>query len=261
MKKYFIISDVHSYYSYMIEALNKNNFDINNPEHIIISCGDNFDRGNESKEMLNFLYNLYIQNRLILIKGNHEDLFKEMIIRGEALHHDFSNGTVKTLGQLQIPNSFNEYDVFYNFDELTMNYDKRFDEIIQNSLDYYETQKYIFVHGWIPVNEKMSGYTFNSNWRNANKKEWNKARWYCGIEMAENGIIEPNKTIICGHWHAAYGNIKKEHPECLTRHDTDKFLYDPKFHIPYYSNGIIAIDACTALTHFCNCLVFNEDEL
>lgn len=40
MKKYFITSDPHSYYSILMESLNKERFDINNQEHIIVVCGD-----------------------------------------------------------------------------------------------------------------------------------------------------------------------------------------------------------------------------
>lgn len=40
MKKYFITSDPHSYYSILIESLKKEGFDINNQEHIIVICGD-----------------------------------------------------------------------------------------------------------------------------------------------------------------------------------------------------------------------------
>ena len=39
-KKYFVTSDLHSYYTEFIEALNKHQFDINNHNHILIVCGD-----------------------------------------------------------------------------------------------------------------------------------------------------------------------------------------------------------------------------
>ncbi len=30
------------------------------------------------------------------------------------------------------------------------------------------------------------------------------------MEAARQGIIEPNKTIVCGHWHSSYGDAKIE---------------------------------------------------
>jgi len=101
MKKYFVVADVHSFYDEMIDALMHAGFEMNNPEHIVICCGDMMDRGDKSREMLDFFYDLYKSNRTILIRGNHEDLFEEMIERGFPLRHDGSNGTVKTLANLQ----------------------------------------------------------------------------------------------------------------------------------------------------------------
>lgn len=58
-KKYFVVTDVHGFYDEMTSALNEKGFDINNPEHIIISCGDLLDRGPKPKECIDFMMNLY----------------------------------------------------------------------------------------------------------------------------------------------------------------------------------------------------------
>ena len=78
MKRYFVCADVHSYFDELIIALNKAGFDINNKEHIFVSCGDLLDRGNNSIECLDFVNNLP-QDRKILIRGNHEDLLEDII--------------------------------------------------------------------------------------------------------------------------------------------------------------------------------------
>lgn len=44
MKKYFVASDIHSFYTPFIKELNKTGFDLNNEEHILIICGDLFDK-------------------------------------------------------------------------------------------------------------------------------------------------------------------------------------------------------------------------
>ena len=44
--KYFITSDIHGYYSVLIEELNKQGFDKN--KDTLITLGDNFDRGPEN---------------------------------------------------------------------------------------------------------------------------------------------------------------------------------------------------------------------
>lgn len=86
-------------------------------------------------------------------------------------------------------------------------------------VNYYETENYIFVHGWIPCVSipfaRQKGrfiykYMYNENWPKANELEWNKARWINGMEAAHSGVIEPNKTIVCGHWHCSFGHSNYE---------------------------------------------------
>ena len=43
--KYFVISDIHSYYDEMIDSLKNYSFDVSNKEHHLLVLGDLFDRG------------------------------------------------------------------------------------------------------------------------------------------------------------------------------------------------------------------------
>ena len=67
------------------------------------------------------------------------------------------------------------------------------------------------------------------------------------MEAAHNGIIEPDKSIVCGHWHCSFGHARYEH-------DGSEFESNANF-TPYRANGIIALDACTALSGKVNCIV------
>lgn len=96
MKKYFVVSDVHSFYDKLMPALIEAGFDINNSEHIIISCGDCCDRGGSPRECLEFMLNLYDNGRAILVRGNHEDLMEQAIARHYFQSHDYRNGTAST---------------------------------------------------------------------------------------------------------------------------------------------------------------------
>ena len=49
--KYFVFTDIHGFYSILKKELIKQGFDENNENHMLISLGDNFDRGNENYEM------------------------------------------------------------------------------------------------------------------------------------------------------------------------------------------------------------------
>lgn len=261
MKEYFILADTHSFYTEMKSALDKNGFSIDNNNHIVILCGDMMDRGDESKEILDFFYNLYLNDRCILIRGNHEDLFDQMIKRKTFERNDIINGTLKTIKDLADEDETNIAYLSCNFREILSNYDKRWDELRKSMVDYFEIGNYIFVHGWIPFeNDEITGRRiYDPNWRLSVNFE--EARWSNGMRLADEGIIEPGKTIVCGHWHSSYGHVRREFPDAPNAvYNALEFSNIDNFE-PFYSDGIIALDACTAFTKRCNCLHFTEEEL
>lgn len=255
MPKFFVVSDIHSYYTPLKKALDEKGFDPNDNNHWLIVCGDAFDRGHESTKVLNFLMNL---ERKVLIRGNHEDLLEECCKRGFPYSNDKSNGTTRTIQD--ISNILSAYD-FSNACDSTYNKTSRYRELLVN---YFETKNFIFVHGWIPC-EKFTdepsqpwwqiGKTFeyNPDWRNCNEAEWESARWINGIQRGYiDKIIEPSKTIVCGHWHCSHGHR-------LAGHCGDEFK--EAMWEPFWAEGIIAIDRCTAFTCEVNVLVLEDEFL
>ena len=99
MNKYFFCSDIHSFYTPLMKELHRKGFDIENPEHVLVILGDVFDRGTETMEVYNFLRSLS-DDRLILIRGNHESLYKSLLDKPFPDSYDFSNGTVRTFCQI-----------------------------------------------------------------------------------------------------------------------------------------------------------------
>lgn len=265
MKTYFVMSDIHSFYDEMMEALNRENFDISNKNHIIIVCGDLLDRGSKSNDVVEFFYKLYQEERCILIRGNHEDLFDEMIRTHSFNVNDIYNGTIKSLGGLLTP-ELSEIATQYFFDEAISKYNKKWDELRYNMVNYYELGDYIFVHGWIPLKidedgdgVNNTGLLYDPDWRNADHERWYDARWKNGMKLAFYGLTVPDKIIVCGHWHTSYG-----HTYLKNKNSSDKryreFDADANFSIFKYP-GIIAIDGCTAYTHNVNCFKLREDEI
>ena len=270
MLKYFITSDVHSFYNEMMEALNKQQFDINNNDHILCIAGDAFDRGSQSKEMLQFMK--FLGDRLIYVRGNHEDLLFDCvrdIVSGKTIgSHHFSNGTVKTIEQL-CGLKENELRFPRRSDSLNHTIYEKMKPIIEwineKSVNYAEMGDNIFVHGWIPV--IGDGVDFMGNWRNprpaprewwdsGSEELWNEARWVNGMDMWKQGVKIPGKTIYCGHWHCSWGHShihqdRKEFPD-KNRKDWEKSFE------PFIDDGIIAIDACTAYSGKVNCIVLSE---
>lgn len=70
------------------------------------------------------------------------------------------------------------------------------------------------------------------------------------MEAAYGGVIEKNKTIVCGHWHCSFGHSKYEG-------DGGEFDNNPNF-APYFGEGIIALDACTPVSKKINCIVIED---
>ena len=76
-KKYFVVSDIHSFCSELKYSLRQVGFNKRNKNHILIVCGDVFDRGDETIEVYKYLKSIP-KKRCILIRGNHESLYKEL---------------------------------------------------------------------------------------------------------------------------------------------------------------------------------------
>lgn len=247
MPKFFIFSDCHGFYDEMKSALDNAGFDANNEGHWVIACGDYFDRGRKPIDVMNYLQSL---PRKILVKGNHEQLLTECINRGYALSHDYSNGTFNTIADLA-PNA-KTFNV-----ACAVAYDKVKD-FIESMVNYVELKQHIFVHSFIPLINKdglPAHYTKKrqfekmDNWREASAKEWEDACWGNPFGFAEQGLL-PDKTIVFGHWHCSAGWSKAE--------GCSEFGDDAKFE-PFYGEGFIAIDACTAHSGKVNVIVV-EDE-
>lgn len=247
MAKFFVTSDIHSHYSQLIDALDKAGFDENNNEHWLIVCGDCFDRGPESSQVLKYLQTL---TRKVLVKGNHEQLLVECCERGWFMSHDVHNGTTRTIFNL------GHGDEFKDMCKYTLNKIRPF---LDGMVNYFETKNYIFVHSWIPAinNDGLPAhythgrsFDFDHNWRQASQEEWDDAMWGNPFDMAKRGLNQTNKTIVFGHWHCSTGWAETE--------GTSEFGDDAKFE-PYYGDGFISIDACTAYSGKVNVLVL-EDE-
>ena len=61
-KKIFAVSDIHGHYMEWKLALDEAGFSPDNKEHLLIVCGDFFDRGDENVSVFNYLNS--IQNKI-----------------------------------------------------------------------------------------------------------------------------------------------------------------------------------------------------
>lgn len=236
--KYFVTSDIHGFFDEWQNALKDKGFDLDNHEHKIILCGDLLDRGSQPKEIIDFV--LKHKDKVILIRGNHEDLIEQMIERNSSDYGDLCNGTAQTIVDLYPEWQISEFDLKKIAKET------RLQEVLDMCVDYYETKHYIFVHGWIPIIENC--YLYDSDWRTARKERWETARWTNPVEMFRYEIYEPNKTIVCGHWHCSALWHEQNSDEYEEFGDKANFE-------PFITKNMIAIDACTTYSHKVNVIV------
>lgn len=256
--KYYVTADIHGYFSELEEELVSLGFFDDKEPHKLIICGDLFDRGQEALKLQDFILDLISEDKVILIRGNHEDLAIKLLNGWHCgSYRDFShhvNMTIDTVCQLT---GFTVDDMDYNSEEVGRAFlnTPYIQKIIPEMIDYYETEHYIFTHGWIPctaieIGNYSKEYVFIPDWRNADEKMWNSARWINGMEAAHGGITESGKTIVCGHWHCSFGHSRYEHKG-------GEFEDNPDF-TPYYADGIIALDAATPASHKVNCIVIED---
>ena len=246
--KIFAVSDIHSFYTPMKEALDKAGFESGNEQQLLVVCGDFFDRGNESQQVLDYLMN--VPNK-VLVKGNHESLFEEFCQRRDPMSHDWSNGTAKTIMDLA-PEA-------KNWDVACMAAIEKMKPLLDQMVDYYETENYIFVHSFValkcndnyPVYQTRNRkFEYNPDWRTAHASAWETARWGNPFKLADDGLNKTGKTIVHGHFHNSYGWAAKG--------IGSEFGEDACFDICKH-DGCIGLDSCCAYTHKVNILVIEDN--
>lgn len=245
--RYVFVSDIHGCYDKLIAALNKVNF--NSDADTIVSVGDPFDRGSQSKEVLEFL--MSCPNR-ILIWGNHDLRLRDLILGvAKVSKYDYPNGVLNTMHSF-CDNVFNfefinELITFFKSDDRFANTYKLLWKYFDECVFAAEWNSLIATHGWLP-NEK--GFSKNEvglklsailmpNWRYAAaKSDWIDATW----GNTENMIVDkafPDKTLLVGHWHAWR---LRDFEQSI--HRSTLKLQDIDFSTYFYQDKLIAIDGC-----------------
>ena len=261
--KYYVVSDPHGYYTHMENALREVGFFDETEPHKLIVCGDLLDRGDEANRMIDFMLRLKEEGRLIYILGNHEDLLVQCVHRiacggvheiASGMSPHYINKTWDTLLQISGMDELEAYHQPYALVKAVL-YSSFYRELLPSAMDYYETEHYIFTHGWIPClikgHRPYMSFEYNEVWRAEETRAWQRARWFNGMELScKHGITEKGKTIVCGHFHTSYGHAQIENNGSEFGEDAD--------HSPFYADGIIAIDACASRSGRVNCIVIED---
>jgi hypothetical protein len=158
--------------------------------------------------------------------------------------HDCQNGTVETIKQFA-PKHRNNFPLACDVTENLVR------DYLNSCVDYFETEGFIFVHSWIPLIKeddypkywtREREFSFNPDWRNASKEEWEDARWGNPFELAKK-FLPPDKIIVFGHWHTSWARKDKN--------DFSAFVGD----------GFIGLDGCVPLSHKVNIMIIEDNFL
>lgn len=172
-QRIYAIGDIHGQYQMLKELINNVKIDFNNS--IVIFLGDYIDRGPQSFEVVEYLSKLFLKHpkNIILLKGNHEDLF----LKSEKHSLWIYNGGTSTI------KSYKKHN--YNLPiEMPSTHSKFF----KNLKLYYETENFIFVHAGVK--------NFNQQ---LNKESPDDLLWIRDEFIYNHTIHFTNKKIIFGH--------------------------------------------------------------
>ena len=232
---YFFISDVHGNYDKMVAALEANHFD--KEKDTLVSVGDPFDRGFQSKEVLEYL--MSCPNR-ILLWGNHDRrLYYLVYQRAFYEYADYQNGILETFHSL----CGTRLRLFEEYTEL-LRKDKMLTKYFNECCFAIEFKDLIVTHAWLPVasyrNCGETEYVVNPKWRNFNAQQWYDALWSDSEFLAQSECF-PEKTLLIGHWHAWRLREKFDKKKMI---DKAQNIVDSSTYT--IADKLIAIDGCAS---------------
>lgn len=176
--KYFVVSDIHSEYKRLLEALDAAGF---NPEQdTLIVAGDAFDRGQYPIETLQFIMSTC--KHRICIAGNHDLDLKTLWYHMQVSGRVNRNGTLATYWAFQ-----------YKADEATRRLLEQYFRELRFSaeIDDVARGKTLIVHGWVAHNKL--------DWVNATWANTKQILAMLSRDAANRDIPEVD-TLIIGHW-------------------------------------------------------------
>lgn len=173
MSEAFVLSDIHGELEKLMSVLKNWN-----PEtQKLIVLGDLVDRGPDSFEVVQYVYRLQAHSpkgKVVVIKGNHEDLFDRYVRYGEPAF--IWNGGQATIDSF-IRGSKNEYQDFFlglstrdQVLKLKSEFEQLFNWLFRLPL-YHQEGKFLFTH---------AGYSQElTNWFDSEQEDfiWTRNHW------------------------------------------------------------------------------------
>ncbi len=136
MDRIFAVGDIHGCFDKLVSLMET--IDVDLKSDTLIFIGDYIDRGSSSKDVLDYLIDLDRQEekRVVFLKGNHELMLENYLSRTDMLTFMYNGGqaTLDSYARSVDPGASNLIPAAHL-------------EFFRDLRLYYETDKYIFVHG------------------------------------------------------------------------------------------------------------------
>lgn len=246
---YFCMSDLHGSYPAMEYAIEQSGYDSENPNHQLVSLGDEFGRSNRglgSKGIYEYLTSDRFFNKPIVIRGNHQDILLNIFKKNEIDYIDILNGEDKTIASLsQMPS---DYIYIFGPEEMLKAAAKTgVKEWIKHNPFYLKTKNHYLFHGWCPDrNGKIDPHP-----EKVSEKRWVSASWadtkekiYKFKELYPDGY---DKTLVFGHW--GTHRLREEWPDGRNRNQ----IWVDKQH------KLVGIDQTTYHNPYIDMYIFEDD--
>jgi serine/threonine protein phosphatase 1 len=235
MKTYFVASDLHGKYTAFIFALLEKGFEIDNPNHIIILAGDSFDRGNQNKEIYDFIQKM--GKRILNVKGNHDQFLIDFLEgKDNGEFNTQHNGLYETLRDLaELTDKEMKEKTLQQVRFIILNKRDGIIDFLKNFVDGYKLDNYIITHAGFSENA-FNGKFYADNWANTP----------AFIRKFRDRKLFEQYTFVFGHWHAF-----RLTGDFLLKKDIESntFIY----------RNFIGLDACSNYTNRVNILVVETD--
>lgn len=234
MLKYYIVSDIHSQFDLLLQALLDAGFDMENESDILVIAGDILDRGKQGDSLILFLELLIRKKRILAAMGNHDKYLCDILnqkatyreIAWNIEHNGFAETLLLGLSKSQLEEIYKLEIVHEMRNQFIQKYPV-FAEWILTLPKYIEFPHHIIVHGFIDFSLK--------DWHDTSEKY---AMWERGYKYQIPTSF--TKKIIFGHTPNEYisGN--------------DDIIYE---------NQKIMIDGGAAMNHQINVLCLTEEQI
>lgn len=224
-KRILAISDIHGCYDQFNKMLIETNY---NPEQDkLILLGDYVDRGNQSKQVLEKVYELVNTYDVVALRGNHDQMFLDWLVTNDGMNefNFFRNGGLQTVESYCGIDFFDEGIDALKTKRFILDNFRHHIEFLRQLPYFHETDEFIFVHaGFNPTYE---------NWRLTPHEDMIWIR-----DIFHHNPTQTDKTVVFGH------------TPCVKLHGNADI---------WFGGDKIGIDGAVAYGYQLNCLEITED--